>query len=103
MLNNLYKILEQKSDFLSIRLSDEKHKIFKAHFPSNPLLPGFLLIDICQEEFKFSIKKIKKISFLKPILPNENIEFKLQIKPKSFHVDILRDKIVVAFMDFEVF
>lgn len=103
MLNNLYKVLEKKENFLSIKLSEKDHEVFRAHFPQNPLLPGFILIDICEKEFHLQVKQVKKISFLKSIFPNENIEFKIS-KNKNFYVlDVVRDENVVAFMKFEVF
>lgn len=104
MLNKLYEILEKKEDFLAIKLADKNHKVFKAHFPSNPLLPGFMLIDICEKEFDLQIKTIKKISFLKSIFPDESISFHKKNKRQNlFIVDVTKDSNVVATISFEVF
>lgn len=88
MLTNLYKIIKKSEDSFSIKLCDKNHEIFKAHFPSNPLLPGFILIDICEIEFAKKIKKIKKASFLKPILPTQEISFFMEKKGNFLHVNV---------------
>lgn len=78
MLNKLYKILEKNDTHLKIALADKSHPIFKAHFPNFPLLPGFILIDICDKEFNLNIIKLKKASFLENIFPNDIINFELK-------------------------
>ncbi len=88
MLTNLYIITQKKENFFTCKLHDEKHPIFQAHFPNNPLLPGFTLIDMCEKEFNHKIKKIKKISFLQKILPSQSLEFHLTQKGKLLHVEV---------------
>lgn len=76
---DLFKIIKcDENQLFQIKLSDENHPIFKAHFPKNPILPGFLQIDISQYLFKLDIKKIKKAKFLQIIKPNEILDIKLQ-------------------------
>lgn len=103
MLSNLYEVLKNDVSTISLQLCDKNHDIFKAHFPDNPLLPGFILIDICEKEFDKKIKKIKKASFLKPILPKDKITFYMQTKAKSLHVNVKRDKEDVALIVYEAF
>ncbi len=43
-----------------ITLSDENHPIFKAHFPSKPILPGFIHFEIVADIFELDITTIKK-------------------------------------------
>lgn len=69
-LHNLYKILEYNDLETVIQLSNSSHDVFKAHFPDNPILPGFLQIDLFEELFNISITRIKKAKFLHFITPN---------------------------------
>ena len=70
---------------LKIRLN-EKHPIFKGHFPSMPVLPGVCILDIL-EECTSSILKLKSkfisidyIKFLKPVIPGSKSTYTLLIK-----------------------
>ncbi|WP_419770759.1 MAG: 3-hydroxyacyl-ACP dehydratase [Candidatus Marinarcus sp.] len=67
---NLYTIVKSSPLEKEIKLTDEEHLIFKAHFPGNPILPGFLQIEIAQELFNLKIKKIKKLKFLTLVKPS---------------------------------
>ncbi|MGD9553735.1 MAG: hypothetical protein AB7V28_04975 [Arcobacteraceae bacterium] len=69
-LHNLYKILEHNDLETVIQLSNSSHDVFKAHFPGNPVLPGFLQIDLFEELFNITITGIKKAKFLHFITPN---------------------------------
>ena len=80
MTNNLYTIISQTNNEVQIKLSDKTHPIFKAHFPNNPILPGFLQIDIIAEILKDEIKIINKSKFISHILPNDIITYEINIK-----------------------
>jgi len=75
MLNDLYTLLEKKENFFSIKLADKHHPVFKAHFPSNPILPGFIMLEIISEVIDMEITDIKKIKFLNPVLPQDELSF----------------------------
>jgi len=68
--DNLYTVEYKDENKTIIKLSDANHPIFKAHFPTEPLLPGYLNFDIVGEVFGIEIKSIKKAKFLKKILPS---------------------------------
>jgi len=73
LIKNLY-CLEFKSDTRAIvKLANENHTVFKAHFPSNPILPGFVNFDIVADVFDLKIKTIKKAKFLKTVKPNQTL------------------------------
>jgi len=73
LIKDLY-FLEFKSETRAIvKLADENHPVFKAHFPSNPILPGFVNFDIVADVFDLKIKSIKKAKFLKTVKPNQSL------------------------------
>lgn len=74
---NLYTITQSSQQEKQIRLCDESHSIFQAHFPGNPILAGFLQVDIAQELFNIQIRKIKKIKFLQLIKPSVTLIYKI--------------------------
>lgn len=92
MLLNLYTLLEQKENFFSIKLADKYHPIFKAHFPSNPILPGFIMIEIISKVLNQEIKNIKKIKFLNPVFPEDELIFAF----KDSTVTIKKENLKVA-------
>ncbi|MFA7091151.1 MAG: hypothetical protein WC149_04785 [Arcobacteraceae bacterium] len=67
---NLYTITQSSQQEKQIRLCDESHVSFQAHFPGNPILAGFLQVDIAQELFNIQIKKIKRVKFLQLVKPS---------------------------------
>lgn len=77
-LSNIYEIIEKESDvFYKIKLATKDHEIFKAHFPDNPILPGFVQIDICSELFDLNLRKIKKVKFINILMPEDIVYVKL--------------------------
>lgn len=89
LLNNLYKILEQSDDLVCIQLSHKSHPVFKAHFPDNPILPGFLQIDILAEILGHKIKLISKAKYISLIKPDDIIEYNIKkLKDHRFKVII---------------
>jgi 3-hydroxyacyl-[acyl-carrier-protein] dehydratase len=75
MLSNLYTIIQKEKSFFSIKLSNDSHPIFKAHFPNNPILPGFVMMEIFSEVLNIEIKEIKKVKFFNPAYPEDELEF----------------------------
>lgn len=94
MLENLYKTLYNNDTEASVMLSDENHPIFKAHFPSRPLLPGFVHFEIVSALFGIEIIGIKKAKFTQMILPNETLIYK---KNKQNFTVFANDKQVANF------
>ena len=76
LLEGLYREVERKKEEVSIALSDATHPVFKAHFPSNPLLPGFMHLELIEELFALEIQGIKTAKFKQKVLPNEIITYK---------------------------
>ncbi len=89
-------IINKDSNSCVLKLSDSKHPVFLAHFPSNPILPGFLLMDILSYIFNLRIIKIKKAKFILGIYPNETITFQLEFRSLDLKVIVKRDEKKVA-------
>ena len=87
MLENLYKILYNNGTEVSVMLSDKNHPIFKAHFPSQPLLPGFVHFEIVSALFGLEIIGIKKAKFTQMVLPNETLVYKKNKQNFTVFVD----------------
>lgn len=71
LLNNLYTIKFKSDSKVIVELSNEEHPIFKAHFPNNPILPGFVHFDIVSNTFNIHLTTIKKAKFIKIALPSQ--------------------------------
>jgi len=98
LTNNLYKILKYNENIVTVQLCNKEHKIFKAHFPSNPILPGFLQIDIIAEILEDKITTINKSKFISHILPNDEIMYNITIKNNKKIIKIMKkDKKISEF------
>ncbi len=75
-LDYLFEVIQKEEFSYKIKLTSKEHPVFKAHFPNNPILPGFLQIDIIENLFSKKLKKIKKTKFMGLILPEDEIEIK---------------------------
>jgi len=72
---DLYEVIAQNENEVTILLSDETHPIFKAHFENMPLLPGFLQVDIVAEVLGKEIDAITSAKFMKKVLPLERLVY----------------------------
>ena len=73
MLREIFTVLDESEKYYKISLDDENHPIFKAHFPENPILPGFVLLDIAFGLFGQKDKEIKRAKFLHQIPPKSSL------------------------------
>lgn len=91
LYHSLHSEVSQDSISYEVQFADEKHPIFQAHFPNNPLLPGFLHIDIACELLGKSLEKIIKAKFIQPILPLDTILFTVEKKENSYKITTKKD------------
>jgi len=75
LINKMYSIDFKESDRATVTLCDENHPIFKAHFPSQPILPGFMHFEIVADIFGLNITTIRKAKFTKVITPSQTIRY----------------------------
>lgn len=76
VLDGFYEVLNKEKSQATVELSDKEHPIFKAHFPSNPILPGFVHFEIVSALFEIEITTIKKAKFTNIVLPKQILEYK---------------------------
>ena len=76
--NGLYEVQYQDDTVATIKLSDEHHPIFKAHFPDQPILPGFMHFEIVTDIFNLEINNIKRAKFTQIVLPNQVLKYERQ-------------------------
>jgi len=75
LTDKLYETLCIDENKATIKLADENHPLFKAHFPDMPILPGYANFDIVAKLFNINITTIKKAKFLKTVTPNQILTY----------------------------
>jgi 3-hydroxyacyl-[acyl-carrier-protein] dehydratase len=94
LVDNLYRVLNQKTDAGIIRAAleiDATHEIFKGHFPEVPVLPGVCMVQCVKELIesayllKTRVDKADMIKFLSMLNPVESntLDAEIVIKEKS--------------------
>ncbi|MEA3330532.1 MAG: hypothetical protein U9Q29_02415 [Campylobacterota bacterium] len=73
LTDELYSVEFKDDKKAIVHLSDENHPLFKAHFPTKPILPGFINFEIISDVFNIEITTIKKAKFLKTVLPSQRL------------------------------
>lgn len=81
---------------IHITLSDESHSIFQAHFPNNPLLPGFCHIEIVSKILREEVNHISTLKLTEKSFPNEEIIYKITKKEKKRKVKIIKNSDVLV-------
>jgi len=101
ILNNFYTLTCKDETRFCVRLSDASHPIFQAHFPTNPIVPGFVLVDMSAEILGIEIVKIKKTKFLKNIAPLSVLWFDTQTNEKTLKIRVSQNEQKVAELTYE--
>lgn len=101
ILNNFYTLTCKDETRFCVRLSDASHPIFQAHFPTNPIVPGFVLVDMSAEILGIEIVKIKKTKFLKNIAPLSVLWFDIQTNEKTLKIRVSQNEQKVAELTYE--
>ena len=109
--DSLYKItnsesripnIEDGADILyEIRL-DEKHFIYQAHFPNEPITPGVCIIQIAKELLedilhqRLEIQTVKNVKFLSVISPTESPLITYHFSPISITKGGCKSQVTVS-------
>lgn len=101
MFDNFYTLLNKEKDFFEVKLACDNHEIFKAHFPGNPIVPGFVLFEICSCVRKDEIKKITKAKFFEVISPESILYFYFEEEGKKVNIKVQKDHLKVAELVYE--
>lgn len=101
ILENLYVLKYRDETMFTIELTDENHPIFKAHFPNNPILPGFVLLDLIAILLNIEIISIKRVKFLSTIRPNSILDFYTQGQDCNIKIIVKNNEQKVADISYE--
>lgn len=103
LLNSLFEILKKDANYYEIKLASKEHDIFKAHFPDNEILPGFMQIDIIASLMSHKIVSINKAKFISLIKPNDIISYTVTTQDKIKHkVVVQKDDKKVSEIIYEI-
>lgn len=90
-IKSLYIILKKNKREITIQLTDASHPIFKAHFPNNPILPGFCHIEILSAILEDKITKVNFLKLQQKTVPKETITYTLAKKSNKRVIKITND------------
>jgi 3-hydroxyacyl-[acyl-carrier-protein] dehydratase len=89
LLKDFYKVLSlDKTDaqkYRAIILVNEKHAVFKGHFPGNPVMPGVCMMQIIKElteqitNRSLIMQNLSNVKFMALINPEITPELKLEL------------------------
>lgn len=89
VLKDFYKILSEEkttdSKYSITIFVNEKHEVFKGHFPGNPIMPGVCMIQIIKEltekitKQTLMIQTLANVKFMALINPENNPELRLEL------------------------
>ena len=89
VLKDFYKILSEEkisdSKYVITILVNEKHDVFKGHFPGNPIMPGVCMIQIIKEltesitKSTLMIQTLSNVKFMALINPEATPELRLEL------------------------
>jgi len=109
VLKDFYKILseEQVSDskYNITILVNEKHEVFKGHFPGNPIMPGVCMIQIIKEltesitKSSLMIQSLANVKFMALINPEVTPELRLELDVTITEDDLVKVKNTTYFND----
>ncbi|MWB93859.1 3-hydroxyacyl-ACP dehydratase [Flavobacterium sp. GA093] len=109
VLKDFYKILSEEkisdSKYIFTILVNEKHDVFKGHFPGNPVMPGVCMIQIIKEISESIIKSsllmqtLTNVKFMALINPEMTPELRLELDINTTEDDLIKVKNTTYFND----
>lgn len=109
VLKDFYKVLseEQTSDskYTITILINEKHEVFKGHFPGNPIMPGVCMIQIIKEltesitQSSLIIQTLSNVKFMALINPEVHPELRIELDIITTEDDLVKVKNTTYFND----
>ena len=109
VLKDFYKILsEEKTEDSKHNITifiNEKHEVFKGHFPGNPIMPGVCMIQIIKEltekitQKTLMIQTLANVKFMALINPEVNPELRLELDIIITEDDLVKVKNTTYFND----
>ncbi|WP_343588980.1 3-hydroxyacyl-ACP dehydratase [Flavobacterium sp.] len=109
ILQDFYKILSEEkisdSKYTITILVNEKHEVFKGHFPGNPIMPGVCMIQIIKEltesitKSSLMIQSLANVKFMALINPEVTPELRLELDITTTEDDLVKVKNTTYFND----
>jgi 3-hydroxyacyl-[acyl-carrier-protein] dehydratase len=107
LIEDFYKIVnisENGNEIHAVVELNSNHPVYDGHFKEQPVVPGVMQLQIVKEILEYQLNQelfmndIKQVKYLKPIVPNNNLELKISISRKKpnelyFVFDISQDDI----------
>ncbi|KUJ62597.1 3-hydroxyacyl-ACP dehydratase [Flavobacteriaceae bacterium CRH] len=102
VLKDFYKILSEEkindTKYTITILVNEKHDVFKGHFPGNPIMPGVCMIQIIKELSEkitgatLMIQTLTNVKFMALINPDATPELRLELDIVTTEDDLVKVK-----------
>lgn len=102
VLKDFYKILSEEkindTKYSITILVNEKHEVFKGHFPGNPIMPGVCMIQIIKELSEkitgatLMIQTLTNVKFMALINPDATPELRLELDIVTTEDDLVKVK-----------
>jgi len=109
VLKDFYKVLSEEktgdSKYVVTILVNEKHEVFKGHFPGNPIMPGVCMIQIIKEltekitQNTLMIQTLTNVKFMALINPEITPELRLELDITITEDDLVKVKNTTYFND----
>ncbi|WP_291286412.1 3-hydroxyacyl-ACP dehydratase [Flavobacterium sp.] len=109
VLKDFYTVLSEEktgdSKYTIAILVNEKHEVFKGHFPGNPIMPGVCMIQIIKEltesitKSTLMIQTLSNVKFMALINPEINPELRLELDIVTTEEDLVKVKNTTYFND----
>jgi 3-hydroxyacyl-[acyl-carrier-protein] dehydratase len=107
LLKDFYKIISLEntvdSKYRVQILINEKHEVFKGHFPGNPIMPGVCMMQIIKElteqitESSLFLQSLSNVKFMALINPFLNPELLLELDVTTTEDNLIKVKNVSYF------
>lgn len=102
VLQDFYKILSEEktsdSKYTFTILVNDKHDVFKGHFPGNPIMPGVCMIQIIKElsesitKSSLFMQTLNNVKFMALINPEATPELRLELDITKTEDDLIKVK-----------
>ncbi|AWK03712.1 3-hydroxyacyl-ACP dehydratase [Flavobacterium crocinum] len=109
ILKDFYKVLSEEkisdSKYNITILVNEKHEVFKGHFPGNPIMPGVCMIQIIKEltesitNSSLMIQSLANVKFMALINPEVTPELRLELDITTTEDGLVKVKNTTYFND----
>lgn len=109
VLKDFYKVLSEEktgdSKYTITILINEKHEVFKGHFPGNPIMPGVCMIQIIKEltesitQSSLIIQTLSNVKFMALINPEVHPELRIELDIITTEDDLVKVKNTTYFND----